>query len=185
MTARSGHRVQTLNASAARPTAIPEIPLIAVSAANTATPAAGPARQGATGGSVVRPRAGSRAKHARMGSSANPPNNPARYQVLRPKVSVILPPSPAGSTQPCCHPLTRTGVSRCPCASRAAQPGLMLSGTASTRSCADGSAVTSRRSGPQAPFGATVIVAEAGSVVAAVSCTPSTMNCWLGLTVTS
>ncbi len=61
---------------------------------------------------------------------------PARYSELGAKVSVTVPDVPAGTTQPCCHPLTATGVSRVPVLVRATHPGLRLSGTTSTRDVA-------------------------------------------------
>ena len=91
------------------------------------------------------------ASTASSGSSASPTASPARYSELEAKVSVMVPGSPAGTTQPCCHPLTATGVSRAPVLVRATQPGLMLSGMTSTREVADAGARTSRRSGPHAP----------------------------------
>ena len=47
---------------------------------------------------------------------------PARYSELGAKVSVTVPDVPAGTTQPCCHPLTATGVSRFPALVCATQP---------------------------------------------------------------
>ena len=59
---------------------------------------------------------------ANSGSSASPPARPARYSELGAKVSVMVPDVPAGTTQPCCHPLTVNGVSRAPVLVRATQP---------------------------------------------------------------
>ena len=73
------------------------------------------------------------ASSASSGSRASPTARPARYSELEANVSVMVPGSPAGTTQPCCHPLTATGVKRDPALVRATQPGLMLSGMTSTR----------------------------------------------------
>ena len=73
------------------------------------------------------------ASMANSGSNARPTARPARYSELDAKVSVMVPGSPAGTSQPCCQPLTATGVNRAPLLVRATQPGLMLSGMTSTR----------------------------------------------------
>jgi len=59
-------------------------------------------------------------------------------------LSVIGPEMPAGTTQPCCQPFTVTGFSKEPSPVRAVHPGLMLSGTTSTREASAGWTVTSR-----------------------------------------
>ena len=69
-----------------------------------------------------------------------------RYNVFEGKSSVMTPPEPAGTTQPCCHPLTRTTVNATPSAVCAVHPGLMLSGTTRTRETADAGTSTERRS---------------------------------------
>ncbi len=66
---------------------------------------------------------------------------------------------PGGSTQPCCQPLTVTGVSRVPSARCAIQPGLMLSGTTSTRDVSDAGTLTSRSALLQVPVCAGTVAA--------------------------
>ena len=80
----------------------------------------------------------------------------------------MVPGFPAGTTQPCCQPLTATGVRRAPVLVRATQPGLMLSGMTSTREVADGGTCTSRRSGPHAPVGARTEAALGNSAAVGV-----------------
>ncbi|KXW75022.1 hypothetical protein JL15_24710 [Mycolicibacterium phlei DSM 43071] len=133
-----------------------------------------------------RPRTGTNASSASTGSSASPPNSPARYGRFSGNVSVTVPSVPGGSSQPCCQPLTVIGVNSVPSPACATQPGLMLSGTTSTRDVAAASTVTSRRSGPHVPV-------RAGSVGAGVispasgptSCAPSTTNVSPGLITSS
>ena len=89
-------------------------------------------------------------------------------------VRVIVPAVPAGSTQPCCQPLTTIGVSCVPSAVCATQPGFTLSGTTSTRDRGDGSVRTSRRSGPHAPICTRVVAAGGGTIGDVMSAAPST-----------
>jgi hypothetical protein len=70
--------------------------------------------------------------------------SPIRYGVFDGKVSATGPSVPGGSTQPCCQPLTVTGVSWVPSVLCAIQPGFTLSGTTSTREAADAATFTSR-----------------------------------------
>ena len=89
---------------------------------------------------------------------------------------------PAGIIQPCCQPLTVTGVSAAPSAVRAVQPGLMLSGTTSTRGACEAGMSTSRWSALHAPV-STGTVAAVGNWLSCgpASWTPSTTNAAPGL----
>ena len=57
---------------------------------------------------------------------------------------MTVPDVPAGTSQPCCQPLTGTGVSVIPVSVVAVHPGLMLSGTTITRATGDGGTRSSR-----------------------------------------
>src|SRR4051794_6505249 len=98
----------------------------------------------------------------------------------------MAPDTPAGTTQPCCQPLTLIGSSSAPSAERAVQPGLMLSGTTSTRCASDAVTSTSRWSGCHCVVSAEVIAAL-GNVAASgpASCTPSATNAGPGLITSS
>src|SRR4030088_547654 len=78
-------------------------------------------------------RIGTKASSVSSATGPTPPISPARYSVLDANPSVTGPVVPGGSTQPCCHPLTVTGLSTEPSPVRAVHPGLTLSGTTSTR----------------------------------------------------
>src|SRR3984957_17552195 len=148
---RNTHRIP----SAAPKTKTPDTPAISAPATSIATAAQGPGVHGHAAESAARRRGGHHASSANSGSSANPPARPARYSELGAKVSVMVPDVPAGTTHPCCHPLTANGVNRVP-ALRATQPGLILSGTTSPRDVVASGTRTSRRAGPHAPVAAGV-----------------------------
>src|SRR6201987_1079053 len=94
----------------------------------------------------------------------------------------MVPDVPGGTTQPCCQPLTATGVSRVPALVCATQPGLMLSGTTTTRDVAESGMRTSRRGGPHVPVEADVTDAAVDSAASGPdNCAPSTTNCVPGL----
>src|SRR4051794_41192720 len=158
---------------------MPAIPEITATAARTAKLVASrPGCHGRAGSSVGRGRrTGRNASNASRGSSASPPISPARYVAFEGKLSVTGPAVPGGSTQPCCHPLTVIGASAEPLAAWAVQPGLMLSGTASTRDDADGGTSSSRWSAFQAPVAAGTVAAVCNWLASGpASCTPSTTN---------
>src|SRR5258705_5351236 len=139
----------------------PGIPEITAAAATTATVVVPrPGCHGRAGSASGRGRlTGRNASSASRGSSASPPISPARYSALEVKLSVTGPAVPGGSTQPCCQPLTVTGANRDPSAARAVQPGLMLSGTTSTRDDADGGTSSSRWWAVQSPVDAGTVAA--------------------------
>src|ERR1700758_3089270 len=95
-----------------------------------------------------------------------------------------MPDVPAGTTQPCCQPLTATGVSRVPALVCATQPGLRLSGTTSSRDVAASVTRTSRWAAPHAPVAgvmdAAVVVGDSAAS-GPDNCAPSTTNCGPGL----
>ena len=129
-------------------------------AASTGTAAHSPGVHGGHGAqSAGRRRCGHNASRASSGNSASPPARPTRYSELGAKLSVMVPDVPAGSTQACCQPLTANGRNRSPVLVRATQPGLMLSGTTSTRDVVPFGTLISRRAGPQAPVVTGVAVA--------------------------
>src|ERR1700722_12328681 len=176
---RSTHRMP----SAAPKTTTPATPAITAPADSIATAAQGPGVHGRTAESLGRRRCGHHASSANSGSSASPPARPARYSELGAKVSVMAPDVPAGTTHPCCHPLTANGVKRIPALVRATQPVLMLSGTTSTRDVVAAGTRTSRRAGPHAPVVAGVAGAVADWVASGPdNSAPSTTNCGPGLT---
>ncbi|CAG6963194.1 hypothetical protein PICSAR132_01369 [Mycobacterium avium subsp. paratuberculosis] len=93
----------------------------------------------------------------------------------------MTPGSPAGTSQPCCQPLTAIGVSRAPLPVRATHPGLMLSGMTRIREVFDGPAAISRRSGPQPRHDATRTGWAASAAAGVDSSAPSTTNWAPGL----
>src|SRR5271156_1449717 len=114
----------------------PATPAISAPAVSIATAAQGPGVHGRAVESLGRRRGGHHASSANSGSSANPPARPARHSELGAKVSVMVPDVPAGTTHPCCHPLTANGVNRVPALGRATPPEVILSGTTSTPAAA-------------------------------------------------
>src|SRR6201999_400335 len=172
--------------SAAPKTKTPGTPAISAPAVSIATAAQGPGVHGRAAESVGRRRCGHHASSANSGSSASPPARPARYSALGAKVSVMVPDVPAGTTHPCCHPLTANGVNRVPVLVWATHPVLILSGTTSTRDVVPSGTRTSRRAGPHTPVaagfsGAVTDCAASGPDNSA----PSTTNCGPGLTNSS
>src|ERR1700722_5628364 len=172
--------------SAAPKTKTPATPAISALAVSIATGDQGPGVHGRAAESVGRRRGGHHASSANSGSSAKPAARPARYNELGAKVSVMVPDVPAGTTHPCCHPLTTNGVNRVPALVRATQPVLILSGTTSTRAVAAPGTRTSRRAGPHAPVAAGVAAAAADWAASDPdNSAPSTTNCGPGLTNSS
>src|SRR6201999_4517651 len=172
--------------SAAPKTKTPGTPAISAPAVSIATAAQGPGVHGRAAESAVRRRCGHHASSANSGSSASPPARPARYSELGAKISVMVPDVPAGTTHPCCHPLTANGVNRSPALVRATQPVLILSGTTSTRDVVASGTRTSRRAGPHAPVTAGVVGAVADWAASGPdNSAPSTTNCGPGLTNSS
>ena len=164
----------------------PHQPDTSHAAANTAPPAASTLLRpdGTTTGSPARVRRadGHHAATSSSAISASPITSAHRYSESNRKVSSMVPPAPAGTTHPCCHPSTTTGrscvPSRCAC-----HPGLVLSGTTSSR-CAPASTVTTRRTGDHSVTAGDVDAgAETGSPF--TSETASTVKASPGLTDTS
>src|SRR5215212_16073 len=160
---------------------MPEITAAATTAATLVV--SRPGCQGGASSSAGRGRrTGMNASRASNGSSANPPISPARYSPFEVKLSVTGPAVPGGSTQPCCQPLTVTGANTEPLAARAVQPGLMLSGTTSTRDDADAATSSSRWSALQSPVDAGTVAAVCNWLASGpANCTPSTTNAAPGL----
>src|SRR3984957_16449581 len=179
---RSTHRIP----SAAPKTTTPATPAIIAPAASIAAAAQGPGVHGRAAESLGWRRCGHHASSANSGSSASPPARPTRYSELGAKVSVTVPDVPAGTTHPCCHPLTANGVNRVPALVRATQPVLILSGTTSTRDVVASGTCTSRRAGPHAPVAAGVAGTVADRAASGPdNSAPSTTNCGPGLTNSS